>query len=156
MGIIVKGLTSEEISKLIHADKCLNCKKKIKLYKEFLCLKCYRYLQKKRREEYNANYIKLKKENKFKRTIRKNNPNKKSQAQQITNDMINKGLIKRLPCILCGKKRTVAHHEDYNYPKKVTWLCYPHHNRLHHGKKEVREKIKGEIKIKCSNVLNVK
>jgi len=41
--------------------------------------------------------------------------------------------IVRMPCEVCGNKKTHAHHEDYSNPFEVKWLCPLHHHRLHAG-----------------------
>ncbi len=42
--------------------------------------------------------------------------------------------IKKKPCIICGNRKSVRHHEDYNKPKEVISLCLTHHKELHLGK----------------------
>jgi hypothetical protein len=42
-----------------------------------------------------------------------------------------KGILIAEPCVICGAMPTVGHHEDYNKPLEVIWLCNTHHNRLH-------------------------
>ena len=38
-------------------------------------------------------------------------------------------------CETCKEKRKlVAHHEDYNFPFKINWLCYSCHKNLHNNK----------------------
>lgn len=46
---------------------------------------------------------------------------------------IRTGMLKRQPCEACGKKRVVAHHDDYSKPLDVRWLCKGCHKR-HHNK----------------------
>lgn len=46
---------------------------------------------------------------------------------------IKKCIITRMPCIKCGRKAQ-AHHEDYNKPLDVIWLCPKHHQELHRNK----------------------
>lgn len=41
--------------------------------------------------------------------------------------------IIRMPCEICGNKRSHAHHEDYSKPLEVRWLCALHHHRFHAG-----------------------
>lgn len=41
------------------------------------------------------------------------------------------GAIKRRPCEVCGRRDSVAHHEDYAKPLIVRWLCYVHHAARH-------------------------
>lgn len=44
---------------------------------------------------------------------------------------VRKGLIDRLPCVVCGAKRTQAHHESYDRPLDVVWYCAAHHAARH-------------------------
>lgn len=37
------------------------------------------------------------------------------------------------PCQNCGSKEVEMHHEDYDRPLDVTWLCRPCHLALHAG-----------------------
>lgn len=55
-----------------------------------------------------------------------------SAAKGAVREAIRKGLLVRGPCAICGEKRTDAHHSDYSRPLDVTWLCRPHHKRLHY------------------------
>lgn len=36
-------------------------------------------------------------------------------------------------CQVCGDERSQMHHEDYDKPLDVTWLCRPCHMDLHYG-----------------------
>lgn len=65
------------------------------------------------------------------RKYRKRNPDK-VKAHNSLNHSIEKGLIKRHPCILCGKKGNL-HHNDYSKPYEGIWLCPTHHHQAHHG-----------------------
>ena len=51
-----------------------------------------------------------------------------------TRDLAKAGKIKKRPCIVCGNKDVIAHHEDYNNPFKVIWICEKHHKEYHEGK----------------------
>lgn len=44
---------------------------------------------------------------------------------------IKRGLIARQPCEECGAEPTDGHHDNYDRPMAVRWLCRRHH-RLHH------------------------
>jgi hypothetical protein len=56
----------------------------------------------------------------------------KVRAQQILNQEIRKGKIKRSSCVVCGSNLKVhAHHKDYSKPLSVEWLCPVHHRERH-------------------------
>lgn len=44
---------------------------------------------------------------------------------------VKKGKLKKLPCLVCGEIKAQAHHNDYNKPLEVIWLCITHHKQLH-------------------------
>ena len=35
------------------------------------------------------------------------------------------------PCEVCGTAKVVAHHDDYDKPLEVHWLCSSHHHEAH-------------------------
>ena len=41
------------------------------------------------------------------------------------------GALERIPCIRCGEVKSLAHHEDYDKPLEVMWLCQPCHKQRH-------------------------
>lgn len=41
------------------------------------------------------------------------------------------GVITRIPCEVCGDKKSHAHHDDYDKPIDVRWLCAAHHSARH-------------------------
>lgn len=59
------------------------------------------------------------------------NPKKKT-AQALVANQIRLGILKREPCEVCGSGFSVhAHHDDYDKPLDVRWLCSPHHRQWH-------------------------
>lgn len=56
---------------------------------------------------------------------------KKIDARSKLNQSINKGLITRQPCEVCGEVKTEAHHDDYDKPLEVRWVCQKHHQEHH-------------------------
>lgn len=42
-----------------------------------------------------------------------------------------KGVLKKMPCSICGSEKSVGHHPDYSEPLSVVWLCQAHHKQLH-------------------------
>lgn len=61
---------------------------------------------------------------------RNNNP-EKTKAHRKVAYHLSKGNIRKLPCSVCGDINSEAHHEDYNYPLEIIWLCKKHHKKLH-------------------------
>lgn len=60
---------------------------------------------------------------------------KKRKAHNLVWSAIRKGEIKQLPCEICGANKAVAHHDDYDKPLTVRFLCPVHHEEWHreHG-----------------------
>lgn len=56
---------------------------------------------------------------------RMNNPEKISARKAVFIGLRNKTIIKQR--CFCGNKKSEAHHENYNIPLKITWLCKKHH-----------------------------
>jgi ribosomal protein S27AE len=44
---------------------------------------------------------------------------------------IRKGELVRQPCERCGESKSLGHHEDYDKPLDVVWLCQPCHKERH-------------------------
>lgn len=57
----------------------------------------------------------------------------KYQAHLAVAAALNSGALVKGPCEVCGttEGRIDAHHDDYDEPLAVRWLCRRHHNRLH-------------------------
>ena len=51
----------------------------------------------------------------------------KYKARQEVLKALKKGILKKEPCEVCGSLKVEAHHEDYNKPLEVNWLCSRHH-----------------------------
>lgn len=52
-------------------------------------------------------------------------------AHNAVSKAIKKGLLIRMPCVRCGEAKSLAHHEDYDKPLDVMWLCQPCHKQRH-------------------------
>ena len=44
---------------------------------------------------------------------------------------IRSGALVRQPCSRCNEPKSIAHHEDYDKPLEVVWLCQPCHKQRH-------------------------
>lgn len=64
---------------------------------------------------------------------------KKYRAHNMVNNYKRDGKIEEGPCEVCGHtEKVTAHHDDYDKPLEIRWLCYPHHAEWH--------KLNGEAK----------
>ena len=54
----------------------------------------------------------------------------RANCRSYTHMLIQRGLLLRHPCEVCGAKAQ-AHHADYRKPREVAWLCPEHHKALH-------------------------
>jgi hypothetical protein len=63
---------------------------------------------------------------------------KECKVHRLLIQAVRIGVVKKAPCAICGKSQpVVAHHEDYNKPLEVIWLCQEHHGKLHGGTVEL-------------------
>jgi DNA-binding CsgD family transcriptional regulator len=53
----------------------------------------------------------------------------KVRARKAVHSAIHRGVIKKLPCQVCGVKKAEAHHPDHNHYYSVVWLCPKHHKQ---------------------------
>jgi len=44
---------------------------------------------------------------------------------------LKRGLVQRAPCEVCGAAEVDGHHDNYDMPMAVRWLCRRHHQELH-------------------------
>ena len=60
---------------------------------------------------------------------------------------IKEGILIKEPCEVCGIKMVDAHHDDYDKPLDVRWLCRKHHKEHHESEdKKRKEKLLSEGK----------
>lgn len=53
------------------------------------------------------------------------------KANRKLNYAVKKGYITKLPCNVCNDVKSVAHHDDWDKPLEVIWLCELHHKARH-------------------------
>ena len=76
------------------------------------------------------------------------------QAQNLCEYAVRKGIITPAPCEACGKASTFkdgrrgvqAHHDDYNKPLSVRWLCQKCHHAWHKAHDAKRKEVLQELK----------
>ena len=56
---------------------------------------------------------------------------KKERAHKMIQAAVLLGVVVRQNCEVCGAVGTHGHHDDYNYPLIVRWLCPLHHGQWH-------------------------
>ena len=67
---------------------------------------------------------------------------KKNNARSVASQAKKKGKIKRKPCYICGDRGMIMHHEDYNKPLEIIWLCKTHHYMLHQAGNSLQKMIR--------------
>lgn len=55
----------------------------------------------------------------------------KRWAHRALESALNRKLIERQPCAVCGFEKVDGHHSDYSRPLDVIWLCRKHHIAVH-------------------------
>ena len=55
----------------------------------------------------------------------------KANCRSYLNTYIRRGKIQKQPCEVCGELKVEAHHQDYNKPLEVQWLCRERHMEIH-------------------------
>ena len=56
---------------------------------------------------------------------------RRMQCHNAVTRAIRSGKLIRQPCIRCGDEKSLAHHEDYDQPLLIMWLCQPCHKQRH-------------------------
>jgi hypothetical protein len=56
---------------------------------------------------------------------------KKAACAQAVKAAVKSGKLTKLPCSVCGSKKSQAHHDDYDKPLDVIWFCHRHHGARH-------------------------
>jgi ribosomal protein S27AE len=58
----------------------------------------------------------------------------KCRARNEVRKALRKGILKKELCEICGNPIVEAHHDDYNKPLDVRWLCEDCHDDIHAGR----------------------
>ena len=62
---------------------------------------------------------------------------RRQRCHNAVSKAIKKGIIVRMPCIKCNSLKSLAHHENYNRPLDVMWLCQICHKEWHKHNKAI-------------------
>lgn len=108
-----------------HVNKCKDCNKNDVAKHRLKNIDKIRAYDRERGNRQDYEYV---------RQWRADNP-KKYRAHTMVNNHVREGNLHSKPCEICGKEKTVAHHDDYDHPLNVRWLCQAHHKQWHakHG-----------------------
>lgn len=63
-------------------------------------------------------------------SYRSRNPEKYA-AHGAVNNALKAGVLVRADCMICGREDSHAHHDNYDKPLDVVWLCPVHHFERH-------------------------
>lgn len=63
---------------------------------------------------------------------------KKELCRKQAKKAIRSGILLRMPCEVCKEIKSEAHHDDYDKPLDVRWLCRKHHGEHHRTLKEIK------------------
>lgn len=55
----------------------------------------------------------------------------KMACYRVFKRAVSSGKLVRGPCVVCGKEEVHGHHDDYDKPLEVIWLCDRHHKDHH-------------------------
>lgn len=58
----------------------------------------------------------------------------KCRARYEVRKALRNGILKKKPCEVCGNPVVEAHHNDYEKPLDVQWLCRECHDDVHAGR----------------------
>lgn len=116
-----------------HVNKCKQCNKNDVAEHRLKNIDCIRAYDRERaknpeRAKLNAELTKLWR-NKDKRRVK---------CHSTVSRAIKSGDLIRKPCIECKNEKSQAHHEDYEKPLDVIWLCQICHSKRH---QEILRKI---------------
>lgn len=104
-----------------HVNKCKTCNKEDVRENRTLKVDYYREYDKERGNRQGYEYTK---------EYRERFP-KKYAAHVLVNNHLRDGKLEKKPCEVCGAAKSVAHHDDYDKPLEVRWLCQGHHKQWH-------------------------
>lgn len=93
----------------------------------------------------------------YKKEYEKENSEKISAQRKVRRAVRSGKLIRPMHCEICGENtKAHGHHEDYNKPLEVIWMCAKchlyHHQKYRFHAERLNEKTpKGDAKVRTTN-----
>ena len=75
----------------------------------------------------------------------------KFKARQTLLRSVNAGILKRGCCEFCGDPNTQGHHEDYDHPYQVRWLCRKDHRLVDRWRRQRERSLQPGVKFRRRN-----
>ena len=66
---------------------------------------------------------------------------RRNVAHSLVSRAIRNGTLVRQPCVRCAEAKSLAHHEDYDRPLAVMWLCQACHKQRHKELKHANKPV---------------
>ena len=70
----------------------------------------------------------------------------RDMVYRLVHAALKSGFLIRAGCVICGNKKTHAHHENYSKPLEVMWLCPKHHSIRHKELKNQKTREQNEAR----------
>lgn len=109
-----------------HVNKCKECNKKDALEHRLKNITRIREYDRER----GKNVDRIKATTEITRAWRAEDK-RRNAAHNAVARAVKSGLLVRERCMRCTEPKTIAHHEDYDKPLDVMWLCQPCHKQRH-------------------------
>ena len=109
-----------------HLGRCKECQKDLTRKSRAAKLEYYREYDKERAKRPERIAAAIEQTKKWRAEDRRRTKCHNAVARALRN-----GLIEPAPCAVCGSENSVAHHEDYDKPLDVVWLCSACHKARH-------------------------
>ena len=109
-----------------HVNKCKSCNKKDVNENRLKNIDYYREYDRERAK----NYVRQQASSEISKAWREADK-RRSVCHSTVARAIKLGELVRQPCVRCQNEKSLAHHEDYDKPLEVVWLCQPCHKQRH-------------------------
>lgn len=95
----------------------------LKRKRHFCCRNCY--------SKYRSEMLPKEEQHAYGTGYSQEERNKRKKAREIFNHYVRDKHIEKKSCEMCGNTKVEAHHDDYDKPLEVRWLCFDCHRKWH-------------------------